>query len=137
MTHPALGLRPRFDRALVLDPGPAPPLRLGGRTWYRGVSAFSGTTVTWDIAGKGFRTFTAAVGVDDAGPKGRVEFEVLLDGKSAWRSAPVGTVAPGAEPVPVPALDVSAAKSLSLVVHFGPGQDVQDFADWVRPALRP
>ena len=133
---PVLPLRPVFDRAFTLDPGSPPPLRLGGGTWLRGVSMFSGTTATWEIGGRGFRTFSAAVGVDDAGPRGRVEFEVLLDGKSAWRSGAVGTVAAGGVPTPVPALDVSAAKTLSLVVHAGPGEDVQDFADWVRPVLR-
>ena len=133
---PVLPLRPILDRAFTLDPGSPPPIRLGGRTWLRGVSMFSGTTATFDIAGKGFRSFAAAVGVDDSGPRGRVEFEVLLDGSSAWRSGVVGTVPLGGEPTAVPPIDVSSAKSLSLVVHAGPGDDVQDFADWVRPVLR-
>jgi len=133
---PVLPLRPVLDRAFTLDTGPPPPLRLGGRTWLRGVSMFSGTKATWEIEGRGFKTFSAAVGVDDAGPKGRAEFEVLLDGKSAWRSAALGTVAAGAEPSAVPALDVSGAKTLTLVLHAGPGDDVQDYGDWVRPVLR-
>ncbi len=132
-----LPLRPRFDRAFTLDRGTPPPLRLGGRTYLRGVSMFSGTTATWSLEGKGFRTFAAAVGVDDAGPKGAVLFEVLLDGRSAWKSGPLRTVPPGSEPAPVPPLDVSGAKTLSLVVHAGPDDDVQDFADWVKAALIP
>jgi hypothetical protein len=132
-----LPLRPRFDRAFTLDRGAPPPLRLGGRTFLRGVSMFSGTTATWSLEGKGFRTFAAAVGVDDAGPKGAVEFEVLVDGRSAWRSPAVRTIAPGTEPVPVPPVDVFGAKTLSLVVHAGADDDVQDYADWVKCVLLP
>ncbi len=134
---PVLPLRPRFDRAFTLDRGTPPPLRLGGRIFLRGVSAFSGTTISYDLAGKGFRSFIAAVGVDDAGPKGAVIFEVLLDGKSAWKSGVVRVLPPGSEPTAMPRLDVSGAKTLSLVVHAGPDDDVQDFADWVKAALLP
>ncbi len=134
---PVLPLRPRFDRAFTLDRGAPPPLRLGGRTFLRGVSAFSGTTIAYDLAGKGFKSFVAAVGVDDAGPKGAVAYEVLLDGKSAWKSGVVKAIPPGGEPTAMPRLDVSSVKSLALVVHAGPDDDVQDFADWVKAALLP
>jgi hypothetical protein len=134
---PVLKLEPRVDRAFTLDRGTPPPLRLGGRPYWRGLSAFSGTTVRYDLEGKGFRSFVASVGVDDAGPKGAVEFEVLLDGKRAWKSGVVRPLAPGAEPLAMPPLDVSKAKSLTLVVHAGPGDDVQDFADFVKAALLP
>ncbi len=127
-----LPLRPRFDRAFRLDGGTAPPLRVGGRTYLRGVSCFSGTTLAYDLSGSPVRAFVATVGVDDGGPRGAVEFEVLLDGKSAWRSGVVRR-----EPVVMPRLDLAGAKTLSLVVHAGPDDDVQDFADWVRAALLP
>jgi hypothetical protein len=129
---PVLPLKPRFDRAFHLDRTTPPPIRLGGRTYLRGVSCFSGTTITYDLSGSAFKAFVATVGVDDGGPKGAVEFEVLLDGKSAWRSGVVRNV-----PVAMPRLDVSGIKSLALVVHAGPDDDVQDFADWVRAALLP
>ncbi|MCK6482316.1 MAG: NPCBM/NEW2 domain-containing protein [Planctomycetes bacterium] len=131
---PVLDLRPRTDRAFTLEPGPAPPLRAAGVPHLRGLSMFSGTTVTYDLAGKGFRRFVASVAVDDAGPKGAVEFEILLDGKSAWRSPVVRS---GAPPLRAPGIDLSAAKSLALVVHAGPGDDVQDYADWLRAAFLP
>jgi hypothetical protein len=134
---PVLPLRPRFDRAFTLDRGAPPPLRLGGRTYLRGVSAFSGTTIAYDLSGKGFKSFVASVGVDDAGPKGAVAYEVLVDGKTAWRSGVVRALPPGGEPTTMPRLDVTGAKSLSLVVHAGPDDDVQDFADWVKAALLP
>jgi hypothetical protein len=132
-----LPLRPRFDRAFTLEPGTAPPLRVGGRTFLRGVSCFSGTTITYDLPTPGYRALVAAVAVDDAGPKGAVEFEVLLDGKSAWRSGVVRAVPRGGAPVPVPRLDLAGVKTLALVVHAGPDDDVQDFADWVEAALLP
>ncbi len=134
---PVADLRPRMDRAFTLDPGPAPPLRLGGRVYARGVSMFSGTTVAYDLRGKGFRRFVASVGVDDAGPRGAVEFEVLLDGRSAWRSGPVRALPAGKDPLPVPPVDLRAAARLELRVHAGPDDDVQDYADWVRAALIP
>jgi hypothetical protein len=129
---PVLPLKPRFDRAFNLDRGTPPPLRLGGRTYLRGVSCFSGTTITYDLPASAFRSFVAAVGVDDGGPKGAVEFEVLLDGKSAWKSGVVRNA-----PVAMPRLDLAGVKSLALVVHAGPDDDVQDFADWVKAALLP
>ena len=131
---PALPTAPRFDRAFTLDPGPPPALRLGGRTYARGVSVYSGTTLAYDLAGMGLRRFVAAVGVDDAGPKGAVEFEVLVDGKSAWRSGEVRALAPGAEPLAVPPVDLTGASRLELRVHAG-ADEVQDYADWVRAAL--
>ena len=128
------GFRPVRDRAFTLEPGPAPPLLAGGRPFLRGLSMFSGTTATYDLAGRGFRRFVASVAVDDGGPKGAVEFEILVDGKSAWRS-PV--VRAGAPPLEAPAVDLSSAKTLALVVHAGPGDDVQDYADWLRAAFLP
>jgi hypothetical protein len=129
---PVLPLQPRFDRAFNLDRGTPPPIRLGARTYYRGLSCFSGTTLTYDLPAGAFKSFVATVGVDDGGPKGAVEFEVLLDGRSAWKSGVVRTV-----PVAMPRLDLAAAKTLVLVVHPGPDDDVQDFADWVKAALLP
>jgi len=129
---PVLPLKPRFDRAFNLDRGTPPPLRLGGRTFLRGVSCFSGTTITYDLSALSFKSFVATVGVDDGGPRGAVEFEVLLDGKSAWKSGVVRNV-----PVAMPRLDLTGVKSLALVVHAGPDDDVQDFADWVKAALLP
>lgn len=134
---PFLSLRPVADRAFTLERGPGPPLRLGGRTYLRGLSMFSGTTVAYDLEGKGFGSFVAAVGVDDGGPKGAVEFEVRVDGKSAWRSGVVRALPPGGAPLEVPPIPLAGARRLELVVHAGPGDDVQDYADWVRAVLLP
>ncbi|MHC4924030.1 MAG: NPCBM/NEW2 domain-containing protein [Planctomycetota bacterium] len=127
---------PRYDRAFTLAPGAPPALRLGGRRYARGISVFSGTTLTYDLDGKNFKQFTASVGVDDAGVRGAVEFEVLLDGESVWKSGVVRVLKPGETPLKVPAVDVSGRKTLQLRVHAGPGDDVQDYADWVGAALR-
>jgi len=127
--------KPRFDRAFSLEAGAPPPLRIGGRTFSRGVSVFSGTTLTYDLAEGGFTRFTTAVAVDDGGPKGAVEFEILVDGKSAWRSGIVTAVEPGAGAMEVPAVDLTGKKILQLRVHAGPGDDVHDYADWVDAAL--
>ncbi len=126
---------PERDRAVHLSAGPPPPLRVGGREFPRGISMFSGTTMTWDLPAGPWRRFSAAVAVDDGGPLGAVEFEVLVDGKSAWRSGAVTVRAAGQEPLAMPPVAVEGAKTLTLRVHAGPGDDVHDIADWVRPAL--
>jgi hypothetical protein len=134
---PVLPLRPAFDRAFTLERGTPPPLRIGGRAYLRGVSCFSGTTIAYDLGGLGAKALVGSVGVDDGGPKGAVVFEVLVDGKSAWKSGVVRAAPPGGDPVAMPRIPLAGAKSLSLVVHAGPDDDVQDYADWVGVVLVP
>jgi hypothetical protein len=121
---PSEWLAPKRDRSFL-----GTPLRLGGRTIHRGVGVVSGTTVRVDL-GKAYRWFRATVGVDDAaGPQGSVTFEVLVDGKTKWRSP---LIRHGAKPVAVPRVDLKGASVLELRVGYGDdaGADVQDFADW-------
>lgn len=134
---PAVLFAPRMDRSFS-----GRPLRCGGRTWLDGIGVFSGTTLTWDLAGK-YRELRTSAGLDDgAGPLGGVVFQVLVDGKEVWSS---GFVRPAKSqgrgkpsPVASPRISLEGAKSLQLVVLAGDADDpypVQDEADWLGPIV--
>ncbi len=134
---PAVLYAPRKDESFS-----GRPLRCGGRTWLDGIGVFSGTTLTYDLGGA-YRELRCHVGLDDgAGKLGGVVFKVVVDGKEVWDSGFVraaGTQGRGkAGPIAVPAVDLSGAKTLSLVVLAGDAEDpypVQDEADWLGAVL--
>jgi hypothetical protein len=106
------------------------PLRLGKDTHDTGFAAHSRTRVRYALDDK-YRTFEAIVGVDPkAGPRAAVRIGVEVDGKSALSQlCKVGNA-----PVPL-RVDVSGAKTLTLVTDFGPLGDVQGHAIWAEPRL--
>jgi alpha-galactosidase len=62
------------------------PIRIAGKTFPKGVWTHSfndaaPADVVLDIAGKGFATFAAEAGVEDAANGGSVQFQVLVDGQ--------------------------------------------------------
>jgi hypothetical protein len=129
MLDPSEWLAPHRDRAFG-----GTPLTLGKRTFMKGVGVVSGTIIRVELKG-GYRAFRAVVGVDRiAGPRGSVTFEVILDGKSRWKS-PV--LRAGSPPLMVPAQNLRGAKVLELRVGYGEesGADVQDLADWAEAIL--
>ncbi len=113
------------------------PLRdsnvLGGPLAMRGVplacgwSMLSGTTAEWELGG-GVVAFSAIVGVDDAAAgSGSVEFEVLGDGRSLWRSK---VLTGRDDPLSTPLVEVKGIKTLALRVHSADFGTVGDFANW-------
>jgi hypothetical protein len=102
-------------------------LTLRGSDYARGLGVHSRSTVTYRLDGK-YRRFHAVLGIDDdTGGKGSVIFEVLVDGKRAFRSDVLtGTSAP----VVLERLDISGAKLLTLRVDYATLGDIQDHADW-------
>jgi hypothetical protein len=114
----------RMDRAVR-----GSMLSVRGRVFTHGIGAVSGTNVRYEIPASAGR-FHATVGVDDAaGPEGSVTFRVALDDQAVWSSGVLGSDDP-AENVDVP---LGKAKSLSLIVDYGPDGDVNDLADWCEP----
>ena len=83
--------------------------------------------MTYRLDGK-YRRFHAVLGIDDeTGGKGSVIFDVLVDGKRAFRSDVLtGTSAP----LVLDRLDISGAKLLTLRVDYATLGDIQDHADW-------
>ncbi len=102
-------------------------LKLGGAEFPKGLGVHSRSTVTYRLDGK-FRRFQATIGIDAAtAGKGSVVFEVLLDGKVAFKS----DVLTGANPpVSIGQVNLSGVKSLSLRVDYASDGDILDHADW-------
>ena len=103
------------------------PLVIGGQTFAHGVGTHA-VSVFYVQLGGGTRRFTAKVGVDSSqkGKPGSVEFRVIADGKTLFKS---GVMRPGdaAKTVDV---DLSGVKTLLLFVgSAGDGIDF-DHADW-------
>lgn len=102
-------------------------LTLRGVEYPKGLGVHSRSTLTYRLAGK-FRRFQATVGIDDSvGGRGSVIFEVLLDGKTAFKS---GLVTGASPPVAIDRLDVTGTKILTLRVDYATSGDILDHADW-------
>jgi len=102
-------------------------LRLGGRSFDRGLGTQSRTLLAYKLE-PGSKRFQALVGLDDrAGPLGNVVFKIRVDDKVSFASPPM---TPGEPPRAVD-VDVSGARVLILITEFGERGDVQDHADWV------
>ena len=102
------------------------PLRIGERTYRKGLGVHSRCELTYALAG-GFRRFLADVGLDEEiGDKGNVDVAVLVDGQvKLERKGVTGRDAP----LPV-AVDLAGAARLTLRVDFGRDFDICDHADW-------
>jgi hypothetical protein len=120
---------PQVDRSVV-----GGPLRVGGRTWGRGLGVHAPSRVRWNLDG-GWDRLRLRVGLDDSGVRGlrrgRARFRVRVDGEVRWES---GEVEAGAAAQVAPPVDLRGAKLLELEVE--PGADwVLDRANWLRPLL--
>jgi len=107
------------------------PLRLGDRSYRKGLGVHSRCELTYALDGA-YRRFLADVGIDEeVGEKGNVDVAVLVDGQVRFeRKAVTGRDAP----LPV-AVDVAGAKRLTLRVDFGRDFDICDHADWAKARL--
>ena len=107
------------------------PLRLGTRTYRKGLGVHSRCELTYALDGS-FRRFLTDVGIDEeVGEKGDVDVAVLVDGQVRFeRKGVTGRD----DPIPV-AVDVAGAKRLTLRVDFGRDFDICDHADWANPHL--
>ncbi len=120
--------RPPVRNASVLGE----PLMLRGRPFATGLGVLSGTAMTWTL-GKQFRHFQATAGIDDAAARGgSADFEVLVDGKSVWKSDVVTGNSPA---VRLPVIDLAGAESITLRVGTAERGNVLDYADWCDAVL--
>jgi hypothetical protein len=118
---------PRLDRNVL-----GGPLTLRGVEFPKGLGMHSRTEVEYDLA-DGFALFQATIGLDDAARNGgNVVYSVQLDDKSVFTSGPVtgGQTVRALNPI-----DVSTAKRLKLIVEFGQGGDIRDYANWCDAVL--
>jgi hypothetical protein len=105
-------------------------LRLAGGTYDKGIGLHSKSRATFDLprGGSSPRRFETLVGLDDIGGRlGSATVQVLADNKPLL-DAPL-ELSPGS-PQPLRLPLPAAARTLTLVVDFGGGGDVQDHVDW-------
>ncbi len=108
------------------------PLRVAGVPYGAGFGVMADSTLSWDLQ-REYSAFQARVGVDDAASKsGAVEFEVLVDDQSMWRS---GTLRGTETALKTPLIDLSGKSKLTLRTHSSDLGTVKDFADWCHPLL--
>jgi hypothetical protein len=102
-------------------------------TFDRGLGTHAKTTLEYDLAGAYLR-FDALVGLDAAtGRGGRVPVTILVDGADRTPAA-LKELTLETGPVPV-GIDVAGAKSLTLVVGFGPAGDANADLNWCEARL--
>jgi hypothetical protein len=102
------------------------PISLAGRQHAKGLGVRSRSELAYDIGGN-YEAFAATVGIDDAvRPQGSVVFRVLTDGDAAFDS---GLLTGADEPVDLQ-VSTAAVARLTLIVDFGEGADIGDWADW-------
>lgn len=107
-------------------------LVLRGTEYPKGVGLHSRSEISYRLDGK-YRAFQATIGIDDdAQGKGSALFEVLVDGKPAYKS---GELTGASSAVPLKRIDVTGAKTLTLRVDFGAQADILDHADWCDAVL--
>ncbi len=107
------------------------PLRVGGRTFERGLGVHSRTLLSWKLD-PGCTRFVARYAMDDdSGPLANVDVIVRLDGKEVHEDQDLG--ADGE--VRALSLDLNGAKELELLVDYGKNGHVQDRFDWIEPAI--
>lgn len=107
-------------------------LMLRGVEYPKGLGLHSRSTVTWRLDGK-YRRLRATLGIDDAaGGKGSAVFEVLLDGKPAFRSDVLTGTSPAAA---LERIDLTGVKLLTLRVDYATEGDIGDHADWCDAVL--
>ena len=107
------------------------PLRLGGKTYARGLGTHSRSEITYALDG-GFQTFSATLGIDDSvGAVGSVIYRVYGDDKVLFES-PI--VRGGDAPIDLK-LPIKGVLLLRLEVDFADAGDAADQADWADARL--
>lgn len=102
------------------------PIKIAGRAFASGFGTHSPGALLVDLD-RGSSRFRAEVGIDDeTGGRGSVEFEILRDGKLAWRSG----IMRGGSPAKEVDVDLAGARQLALLVDDGGDGYDFDHADW-------
>jgi hypothetical protein len=98
------------------------PIRLGGKTYNKGLSLYSRTALAYRLPA-GMKKFQAIAGIDDSvRDGGNVRLEFSADGKKLFDQPITGKDAPIAIN-----LDIEGAKRLSILVDYGDDSDAGDY----------
>ncbi len=120
------------DRAVV----GGGPLTIRDKVYSKGLGVHARSELTYDLGGS-YKKFMATIGIDNSDAKvkdwyfANVTFKVLVDGKVAkeWKNITIKD-----NPLDIE-LDITAAKSLTLLVEFGENGFVLDRANWAMARL--
>jgi hypothetical protein len=109
------------------------PLSVGGKTYEKGLGAFAGSEIEFDLRGM-YETFTTLAGTDASSPAdSAVEFQVLGDGKELWKS---GALKKSDAPQRV---EVRVAGVRKLVLRASTAVEgnrrIRPQADWIEPTV--
>jgi alpha-galactosidase len=118
---------PRVGRSGFGRAGNAPPLRLGGVSYPRGIGTLSINELIVDLKG-GARRFVSMIGIDDAAANGQgsVVYEIWVDNRKAFVSS---VIRAGDAPQFV-SIDLTGARFLELLIDDGGDVSTGDYADW-------
>lgn len=135
LTPEKVSYTPQFDESfpVLYDRGPeSGDLPLRGRLHERGVMCHPRTELVYRLDGKWTR-FVAEIGLADTAPQKAVAtFRVIADGTKKFDSAALDVTDPPGKV----SVDVTGAKTLRLVVDYGPdGSAFGAHAVWARPVL--
>ena len=121
-----------IDTACRPADGRAPmPLRLGERTYARGIGHHAGGEIVIDLAGR-YLAFEALAGVQwQGGGRGSVVFRVCVDGVERFTSP---TLSDSTPPVPI-RLPLAGARELRLAAGDAGDGIGHDMANWVEARL--
>jgi hypothetical protein len=98
------------------------PIRLGGKTYNKGLSLYSRTALAYRLPA-GMKKFQAIAGIDDSvRDGGNVRLEISADGKKLFDQPITGKDAP----IDIN-LDIEGAKRLSILVDYGDDSDAGDY----------
>jgi hypothetical protein len=111
------------------------PLRVGGRTYLKGIGMHSAARLTFDLDGR-HRRFAASAAIDDAADRrGSVTFRVFLRVEDQWEEAFTSGAVRGGDLPQVVAVELGKATQLSLVVDYADRGDERDYANWLDARL--
>ena len=101
------------------------PLRLGGKTYERGIGVHGQTVIRYDVVGR-YDVFAAMIGIDDETEgRGDCVFRVVGDGKVLAEHRMTGKDQPRSLRV-----DISDVDRLELITEAGENLDIGDHANW-------
>ncbi len=109
-------------------------ITLNGVTYAKGLGVHANSDISYNIAGKGFKTFASDIGLDDETAfYGNVIFRIYLDG-AATPVYDSGLMNNNSATKSI-TIDVTGKSTLRLVVNDGGDQIYHDHADWANARL--
>jgi hypothetical protein len=120
-----------FDTAAARGRGTGTPLRIGEKTYAKGMGHHANGEIVIDLNGR-YSRFRTGVGVQwQGGKKGSVIFRVVVDGKNKFQTGPMS------DSDPVRQVDVSlvGARELRLTADDAGDGIACDMANWVEACL--